>query len=550
MSISELITSVRQLIAAADTGRALQTLITFLQSDKRYRSLLRAALGTQALFAQTRQRQQAGTLSEETATTQYNLVNDTTLRIVEAVDRGELEMKDLDPRILPPKRPAWVLPVVLTALLVLAAGVGTWIYFAIADRTASCPSFQTKSKFNVLLLPFQNISGNVRPEITIQSRLDELAQEKALDSDVAVYSSFFKKTQDLPGYSEAQQICRECKADLIVWGTAEQTSSDLIVSTRFKYLKGRQLGNNFEFRKLKLEGESQVSNIQSLTTLAREGGLTQDIEQIILWVFGLVAFEQGHFEESAAALQQVNTTSDSMMNILKNMVIADSYLATDNQDSALAAYNRLLTVHPNYAFALSNRGLLLYQKQQYDEAAVDFSNALRETPDNPDLLLQRSATYYQMENLDSAEVDLRRAEALFLRPDLKPENEISPESRREVPEWKEKIESKRRYQREIIEQTSNDLRANPNDPGLLSSRAIAKMKLGENESALMDARQAYQIDPNSTQVQAALLESLARNGKDVQLERAVDRIENNPATANKLIQEYPRLERIITVRQQ
>ena len=56
---------------------------------------------------------------------------------------------------------------------------------------------------------------------------------------------------------------------------------------------------------------------------------------------------------------------------------------------ALASYDRALTVRPDYAEALSNRGITLQELKRFEEALASYDRALTVRPDYAEALYNR-----------------------------------------------------------------------------------------------------------------------------------------------------------------
>ncbi|MBK8490841.1 MAG: tetratricopeptide repeat protein [Saprospirales bacterium] len=94
--------------------------------------------------------------------------------------------------------------------------------------------------------------------------------------------------------------------------------------------------------------------------------------------------------------------------LLTQMVLADSYLATQQPEKAMASYDRVLEVHPDYTLARNNRGFLLLRDKKLDEAVLDFSNIIARQPDNKEALTARAAAYTELRETQKAETDFSK----------------------------------------------------------------------------------------------------------------------------------------------
>jgi hypothetical protein len=81
-------------------------------------------------------------------------------------------------------------------------------------------------------------------------------------------------------------------------------------------------------------------------------------------------------------------------------------------DDALAACDQALAVRPDYAEALSNRGVTLRELQRFEEAIDSFDRALAARPDYAEALSNRGVTLQELQRLDAAFASYDRAIAV------------------------------------------------------------------------------------------------------------------------------------------
>ncbi|MEO0875001.1 MAG: tetratricopeptide repeat protein [Bacteroidota bacterium] len=82
-----------------------------------------------------------------------------------------------------------------------------------------------------------------------------------------------------------------------------------------------------------------------------------------------------------------------------------------NLDGALSDYAKALELDPKYAAAANNSGLILFQKDQYDEA-IRLFNPLLEQTENAYAYNNRGYAQYKLGNLDKALVDCEKSMSL------------------------------------------------------------------------------------------------------------------------------------------
>ena len=84
-------------------------------------------------------------------------------------------------------------------------------------------------------------------------------------------------------------------------------------------------------------------------------------------------------------------------------------------DEALASYDRALTLRPDDADALNNRGNALCELKRYDEALASYDKAIALKPDYAEVLNNRGNALRELNRLDEALASYNRA--ITLRPD-------------------------------------------------------------------------------------------------------------------------------------
>jgi tetratricopeptide (TPR) repeat protein len=133
------------------------------------------------------------------------------------------------------------------------------------------------------------------------------------------------------------------------------------------------------------------------------------------------------------------------------------------------------------------RGNYYYNQGKYNEALADYNRSLELSPDDPNTLVNRSATYGHLERYEAALVDLNRS--LELRSD-----DPSALTNRGLAYY-----HLERYE-EALADLNRSLELKPDDPGTLANRGITYGKLRRHEEALADLNRSLELrsdDPNT-----------------------------------------------------
>ncbi len=505
MTKQQVIQAVKSSIAKADTPKALKELIAFLEANRPYRSMSKVARLAQAKYEGAERDFSQGLVEKEDANLVYNSVNRTVLQLVEDIENDDFDISHYEPAMRPSTGQRNMTSVLIGIFLVLASGLGYYIYTTIKEppplpivEKLTCPDFTENAEFNVLLLPFQpNTKDELTPHITIKRRLASKSAEENLNTSIEIDKDYFDH-HDTPGESEAAAAGNDCGAQMVIWGIWEKVPTGIIIATDFKYLG---LRDRFGFQKLKLEGDGQIDTVFALSNIETQGHLTQDIEELIENYFGLIAGFSNQPQAAIKSLEKgVPSTKDTAAFLLNQMTLANSYLAIGDNQAAYNVYDNILEVHPNYGFARNNRGVLLYEKGQYVEAVEDMDVKLAKTPNDADALIVRANANIKLDELYKAEEDLQRAK--IIQP-----NKLQLESTSKV------LEKRKAEKVKMIEAASNTLKTNTNSLSALNNRAAAYESLGQHEMAIKDANRAIQLSSKNSVAYETLIEAYA-NKKD------------------------------------
>ncbi|MBK8490839.1 MAG: hypothetical protein IPL49_08070 [Saprospirales bacterium] len=254
MNLQELSSLVRQQIGQAETAKALQSLVSFLQQSPRHKAFLGVALNIQALFSRTQQKEIKGTLTQEQASANYNIVNDSIIQVLDQLEQGLTSPKGFNPKVQTQRLQVW--QVALTGII--AIGIIALVFLFLRQNGAkpvniACPGFSQPSQLDVLLLPFLNLSeGELKPEYTIKERLEKYCGDYQLNTQVRVFDEYYQRPDaELPNFNLAEEIGSECQAGLIIWGTAERLANGRIdLTSKFKFL-GK--GDQFALQQIQFE---------------------------------------------------------------------------------------------------------------------------------------------------------------------------------------------------------------------------------------------------------------------------------------------------------
>lgn len=323
----------------------------------------------------------------------------------------------------------------------------------------------------------------------LAENIESFCRRCRLDVSVRLFRNF--KTDELLAFDEAEKIAERCSADLIVWGRAEQTGSRNIVKTRFRYTGEPPA----DLPLAKLEwGEKQIDTLESLSLLASQQELTEDLNQVLLWAIGAGAAANEDPDNAACLLQKMAPT-DSVASQFRSMLLADIFLKSNRPADALTVYDSLLVGDPSNWLALNNRGILLLQTGNYLQAINDFTEVLLKKEDGA-VLMARAKAYEASGQLQKAGADFEKV----IR--------VSPEKRPVAETELRKTNEKIRVQENLLQQME------PLQPNTSTTRYITQVEawsqIGETQKAMQLVEKSLEINPADPRLIASKLELLLK----------------------------------------
>lgn len=533
MDKPQIIGKVKKLVGEGELEQAAQELVMGLAKEPLYEALSQAAIQAQSLLQRTKKDEALGIISFDNARLNYNQVTHQILTIVDHWEDGKTSL-DPAPGVTSIKKNRIWLYAGIGVLIVIIAGI--FIFQSInnkpdvAQNVDDCPQYNVASPFNVLLFRFLAFGGTkVKTHEAIRQRLGALKDSYNLKMDIGTYNDR-DDDQILPDNNEeASKIAEGCKAKLVIYGTEEsQGEGKNIITTRYKFL---DLGEQFQFTKLRINERTEVDTVTSISSIATSGVVTGTLEQNILKILlGVVALETNQ-TDTAIMLLKGAAPVDSASFMLRNMVLAEAFIKNDNPDEALMIYNEVLSEHPRYNFALENRAALLYKQGDYVAAVQDYNTRLENSPGDISTLTQRGAAHLKADNLEEARQDLEKVQK------EKPQDTAIV---RQLNIVRQKLEEKR----DMKEKADERLRVNPKDPKALNNKAEANKSLGNYEESINTAEQLIRQDPKNVQAYTTLIGIYAALNMPEKAEAVKKRLLRNASKA-KVIREAPEIREFI-----
>jgi tetratricopeptide (TPR) repeat protein len=514
----QLISSVKEKIGSAQVDEALGLIVKYLEQEKRqYQELARLALQVQSQFQKVRNDEIKGIIDADDARIGYNQVTDRLLSIVDAIEQGR---KTVDTGAGAWMKRYWPF------LFIFLLAAGFFIVRLIqrggesAQAEGECPVFDKGADFNVMVLPFKPLDDKLQNiHVAVRERFGQLSDRYGVNINTELFEIDVSDSKLYPNTArDAARLGVQCAAGLVIWGTTEIAGDRTIAQTRYKFVSS---SDQFAFKKLNWNDATQLVTVTTLSSIAADGILTERLEQAIFLLLGIAAHNAGR-EETAIALLELAETIDSASTLLKGMFLADSYIATDNMEKALEAYDTVLQTHPNYAFALNNRGILNYSKGNYAEAVEDLTNKIQLDSSDVQAWMVRGSAFLKTEQLEKARQDLSRAKA------IKPENE-------EIKEKWEDVNQKIRRERIIQERAETTLQQDPANVSALTQQAESSWRLGDFQKAAIAAEALIQRQPDNVKALSTLVESYIEIGKPEKAVEIIDKAKSRGIDQQELL---------------
>ena len=124
-------------------------------------------------------------------------------------------------------------------------------------------------------------------------------------------------------------------------------------------------------------------------------------------------FKAGKLTEAEQLCQQVINANRDHFGALHLLAVVQSCL--DKREMALANYDRAVALKPDFAEALSNRGLTLHELKRFEDALASYDRALGLQPNLAAGHYNRGNTLYAFKPFEEALASYDRA--LAIRPD-------------------------------------------------------------------------------------------------------------------------------------
>lgn len=532
------IVEIRRLITKARNDEAAEQLLALLETAEppaaTWTDTVRQLL---AQYKRTRFDQQRNIISYDNAEISINQVTTGLLEVLAGIEAGRTAPALPDEKMdtASARKVPW-LPIGLVAAVI----IGLVFFFVFARGTGStqvgeqpsdtiridsatgnivCPPYPDQSAFNIMVLPYQPLDGKQkRIESALRIRLSESIEKYKISGSVFT-RSIDVNSYEYPATSEqAAVLGKPCKAQLVIWGTTEERpgTSEVITTTKFRFIDSE----HFSLTNLVLDNTASVDTISSISSIATNAELTENIEQTIRLIFGLVAFETDNHALAADILDGViEERGGAAKNPEWGMIQADCYIKSGQDSRAIEVYDEMLERDTTNVQAWEQRGMLLLRSGDVHQAAVNFSKVVAQDPGNTRILAARAAAHIQQNDLYQADVDLKQLEQ------QKAEVVVTKTIRTEYKE-RHKVEEAK------LASANKQLAQSPNDTTALRIKTEAARNLGQFQIATNTASKLLRADPENRQAIATIMESAGQVRDSSALKQKIEAV--NPRIIQEL----------------
>ncbi len=300
--------AVRQHLQQGETGAALQTMITFLETEGKQTELLHTLRVIQANYNAAKQQELKGILAFQEAQREYSKVNDALLTTIDDLTSGRPTNTRVAPVADKPNRMPWILGGI--GLLAIIA-IATFFLFRKSGKNTpgnaqsqvkECPDFRP-ANYHIMLLPFLNLGREpARPSLSIQMRIRDLTRTNNMSTDVEIAQE--DESAGLPDFVRAREKGKKCNADLVIWGQYEKVGDSLQVDIHYVFVS--------DVKDKEMSGHTDFLPFRSLSALQKSGkssGL-RSLDDAVLSLCSIMAVHAGRTDVAEKWLGKINDTSE------------------------------------------------------------------------------------------------------------------------------------------------------------------------------------------------------------------------------------------------
>lgn len=513
MDLPKVLPAIKTQIGEGNIEPALVQLVALLDSDPQYSELAQIARMNQRELYQIKSQSIRGTISSEAAQLAINQITDNILQIIHRLESGKLTFSD--PTLAPNRSQAWRY-YVMGGVVTLLAGFLIWRFLYYQPNQDSCPQFDSKTRFKVMILPFKQTGEkkSINPAVDIADGLNVLFSRTVnLQNDaVADVNEQYDIDSNYPSLTEATTIAQDCGVQMIVWGKINETTSEgYKLDVRYKLLNGA----------IASTGDTTLSNVLKMNDF---GNLTRDVDAATRLLYIVLANWANvpiasNLLETTSKIAAMDTSAMELPDTTALLAIARSHLIKNESDQAEAIYGQILEVYPAQPTARRMRGGLLYQKGDFAGAAADLDIAAPDanTADQSILKIR-------------AESAVKSGQPAKADQDLKVLRWKIPNEKVWLNTWEQALAvTTEAIEKQLVSQEQK-VAEKPQDPKLHNQAARSNLALGQPDKALKHARTAIKNDPKNRAGYEMAVEASLQKGDTITARQVLEAALRNGVT--------------------
>ena len=304
----------------------------------------------------------------------------------------------------------------MLSLAGVALSTGVWAY------NTPCPHSSTMGnsnplvrlcnpklarKITILVADFEGTElDNYRVTDTI---LKNLKLATAEYSDVGV-KPLGKTITEREGSQRARKVGKKYNASIVIWGWYDKTETTVPLSVNFEVLAKPKYFPELEST---AQGEIQTFGVAELENFQIQTQVSEEMSYLTLVTLGLSCYAvedwDGTLKRLTDALAQEKTDESALNPAAVHVYLGNAYRCQQEDEKAIASYNRAIELDPDDAFAYNNRGVVYSNKEEYEKAIADYNRAIELDSDFACVYNNRGVVYSNKEEYEKAIADYNRA---------------------------------------------------------------------------------------------------------------------------------------------
>ena len=368
-------------------------------------------------------------------------------------------------------------------MMLLIAGVGLGIPAFRLFFPESTSLNNTKKKEKIVTILVADFDGPKSENYRVTENILQGIRSKLEGYEDVKVVSMGKAITERDGKKVARQMAQQQNADILVWGWYAATDKNAQVSVNFEVLDDLNYEQNLGV--MTSYGQIKIEPIAKLDSFTLQLNLAKEMTYLSLLTIGLSQYSRGDWDGAirrmTAALESTDKMSDRGT---VHFYRAIAYYNIKKFDQAVMDYGQAITYNPLNSSSYYNRSILYQQLADYNNAIKDCNIAINLSPNSSKYYSLRGDSYSQIGKYKEALEDFNKSIS------LDPDSTYTYVSRGY--QYRLKGENDR-----AIEDYSRAIKISSNNSIAYSMRGFAYISKGENDRAIEDSKQALKIDSNS-----------------------------------------------------